>query len=272
VTETGEAAGTPPPSRPAVAIRLPESEAGAVAAAFEASGYPVALVDDLDALASIATTGTRFAAAILDVGEDPASTVEIVRRMREGGAALPVVYVTADEGLDRLSTAGVEDADEIVLRPLDVDAVRWRVEAMAIRAQIEPTATASSDSVLRSGRVDASWAPLAPIFAVFNPKGGVGKTTIATNLAATLQLRKHRQVLLVDADTVTGHVSLSLGIEDSRSVAESWQAEAEGDPNESLLNLATVHASGVRVAALTSNPLTSPVLDAERVADALLEA
>ncbi len=44
----------------------------------------------------------------------------------------------------------------------------------------------------------------ATIVAVFNPKGGVGKTTVATSLAASLQLNHGQRVLLVDADTVTG--------------------------------------------------------------------
>src|SRR5258705_3219257 len=112
---------------------------------------------------------------------------------------------------------------------------------MAIRAQVEPTNGPTSDSVLRSGQVDASWAPEATIFALFNPKGGVGKTTIATNLAVALQLRKHRRVLLVDADVVTGHVTLSMGIEGSRAVADSWPTDGYGDVYESILNLSTLH-------------------------------
>jgi pilus assembly protein CpaE len=272
VTGSGEGAGSVSPGRATVAIGLPEADGPAVAGAFEAAGYPVELLDAAADLPGLATTGIRFAAAILDIADDPAATVEMVRRLRAGGVVVPVVYVTSDEGLDRLSTAGVDDADEIVLRPMDVDALRWRVEAMAIRAQVEPTTGATSDTVLRSGRVDAAWAPRAPIVVVFNPKGGVGKTTIATNLAATLQLRKHRQVLLVDADTVTGHVIMSLGIEVSRSLADSWQAEADGEPHESLVTLSTVHESGVRVVSLTSNPLTAPQLDPERLADSLLEA
>ncbi|HLX35502.1 MAG TPA: AAA family ATPase [Candidatus Limnocylindrales bacterium] len=269
---SGEPAGAAAPARATVAIGLASADRVAIAATFEAAGYGVALIDSAAALPSLATVGTRFAAAILEVGEDAASTVEIVRRLRAGGLELPVVYVTSDAGLDAISSAGVDDTDEILLQPVDVEALRWRVEAMAIRAQVEPTTEAASDTVLRSGRVDASWAPRAPIFALFNPKGGVGKTTIATNLAAALQIRKHRRVLLVDADTVTGHVALSLGMQIKRTVSDSWQDEAAGGPRESLLQLAVEHASGVRVAPLTSNPLTAPHLDPERVADSLLEA
>src|SRR5262249_50121782 len=150
-------------------------------------------------------------------------------RLRAGRIHVPAIYVTTGEGLDAISSAGVDESDEIVVRPVDVEALRWRVEAMSIRAQVDPTTEETSDTVLRSGRVDASWAPQAPIFAVFNPKGGVGKTTIATNLAVALQLRKHRKVLLVDADIVTGHVTLSLGIEGAVAISDVWPEDGYGD-------------------------------------------
>jgi pilus assembly protein CpaE len=132
--------------------------------------------------------------------------------------------------------------------------------------------TAGADPVLAGGRIETDLAPVAPVFAVFNPKGGVGKTTIATNLAAVLQLWKGMQVLLLDGDTVTGHVGLSLGLPTGRSAADSWIDEDAGYGHETLLDLATRHDSGIRVAALASNPLSHPNLAPSRVADAIMEA
>ncbi len=260
------------PVRPTVAIGLPPDERDSIIAAFQAAGYPTITIEASPALPSLATTALTFAAAVLDLAEDPVGTVAIVKRLREGGLRIPVVYVTTDAGLDAVEFAGIDDGDEILLRPIDVDALRWRVEAMAIRAQVEPTAATTTDTILRSGTVDAMWAPQAPIFALFNPKGGVGKTTIATNLAVALQLRKQRQVLLVDADTVTGHVVMSLGMQPTLTVAESWANELPEDEREPLMHLAAVHDSGVRVVSLASNPLTMQTLDPERIADGLLQA
>jgi ATPases involved in chromosome partitioning len=183
---------------------------------------------------------------------------------------LSVLYVATDHDLDGLQAAGLDETDELMLRPFLVDALRWRVEAMAIRAQV-PTGS-STDTVLSGGHVDGGWGAAAPVFAVFNPKGGVGKTTIATNLAAVLQLRKQMNVLLLDADTVTGHVGLSLGMPTGRSAADSWVDEDAGYGHESLLDLAAVHSSGIRVVALSTNPLSHPNLGPARVADAIMDA
>ena len=46
----------------------------------------------------------------------------------------------------------------------------------------------------------------------------------------------------------------------------------EGGPVESLLDLASAHPSGLRVAALTSSPLNTEILEPTRVAEAISAA
>jgi pilus assembly protein CpaE len=113
------------------------------------------------------------------------------------------------------------------------------------------------------------WQRRATVVAVFNPKGGVGKTTVATNLASALQVAQGQQVLLVDADTVTGHVTTSLGLEQVRTVADSWRDQLDGGPVETFAEIASPHPSGLAVVALTSSPLNTDILDPLRVADAI---
>ena len=135
---------------------------------------------------------------------------------------------------------------------------------MCIRSQ---TVDDGSGPVLQSGPLEAdSWTHRATVIAVFNPKGGVGKTTIATNLASALQMRKGQNVLLLDADTVTGHVTTSLGMNEVRTVVDSMRDEPDGGPVETLADLAAAHSSGLRVVSLTSSPLHTEILDPARVA------
>ena len=52
----------------------------------------------------------------------------------------------------------------------------------------------------------------APLVVVLGPKGGVGKTTVATNLAVDLAGRGH-STLLIDLDLQFGDVGIALGVE-----------------------------------------------------------
>ncbi len=58
---------------------------------------------------------------------------------------------------------------------------------------------------------------MARRIAFINEKGGVGKTTLAVNVAAYLAKKKNKRVLLVDLDT-QGHAAKSLGL-DVRSMS-----------------------------------------------------
>ena len=264
------AAGHGEPTRPVIVVVLPDPERTEVVETLAEAGFETITLPAGASIAEAFSPSTPKIIAVVDVGGDPAAAVGLVREARVGRPnALSVLYSATDAELDGLEAAGLEH-DEIILRPWSADALHWRVEAMTIRAQV-PT-TAGSDTVLSGGHLDGGWAPAAPIFVVFNPKGGVGKTTIATNLAALLQLRKGMQVLLLDADTVTGHVGMSLGLPTGRSAADSWLDEDAGYGHESLLDFAQKHSSGIRVVALSTNPLSHPNLVPNRVADAILEA
>lgn len=259
------------PTRPAIAISMADPERSHVEEALIEAGFDTIPLPPGASIAEAFSPSTQSLVALVDVAGDPASSVARVQEARRGRPhGLSVLFLASEDELDGLAAADLDETDEIVLRPWSVDALRWRVEAIAIRAQV-PT-TEGGDAVLSGGQVNADWTPAAPVFAVFNPKGGVGKTTIATNLAAVLQHRRQMQVLLLDADTVTGHVALSLGMAGGRSAADAWADEDAGYGHESLLDIAEPHSSGINVAALSTNPLSHFALKAERVADAITEA
>ena len=259
------------PVRPTIAISLAEPERSELNELLTEAGYETIPLPPGTSIAEAFSPAATTLIAVVDVAGDPEGTLQRIDEARKGrGRNLSVMFLASEDELDGLAGDGMATTDELVLRPASADSIRWRVEAMAIRAQVPTEAT--NDAVLSGGGVDAAWTPAAPVFAVFNPKGGVGKTTIATNLAAVLQIRKHMQVLLMDADTVTGHVALSLGLQNGRSAADSWIDEDVGYVHETLVDLSTEHSSGIKVVALSNTPLHHPTLKPDRVADAITEA
>lgn len=257
--------------RPTIAICLPPGDRDVVINQLTAAEFGTVALEHVTDLANAIGGGLPVGLAILDATDNPAELADGLARLRAQGMDVPSLIVAGAEQFDAFPEEDLFGPnDELVLRPMDADGLRWRAEAMLVRSQVD---TGGADSaVLSRGQVEAGWAARSPIVAIFNPKGGVGKTTIATNLAATLQGRRDRAVLLVDADTVTGHVTLSLGMDSGRTLTDAWLDEDEGGPAEGLLDIAAVHDSGIRVAALVSSPLAMGHLDPERVAEAIMAA
>jgi MinD-like ATPase involved in chromosome partitioning or flagellar assembly len=256
-------------ARQAVVIALPTDEQEPVAAELRDAGFEPISIGRPDELEALLASRRDVGVAILDGETDFDTSLEFYALLHDDGRDIPALMVVSPRTLERLSNAEAPRAvnDEYFTRPYSTESLRWRVEAMCIRSQ---TVDDGSGPIIQTGSIDTGdWARRATVVAIFNPKGGVGKTTVATNVAAALQIRKQQQVLLVDADTVTGHVTTSLGLEQVRTLSDSWRDEAEGGPAETLVDIAAAHASGMKVVALTSSPLQTDLLEPERVADAI---
>jgi pilus assembly protein CpaE len=254
--------------RQAIAIALPAEEQAAITTELLEAGFEPIGVGHPDELEALLRSRRDVALAILDGETDFDTSLEYYGVLHDEGRSLPALMIVSPRTLDKLSSGTTRTGinDEYFTRPYSPDSLRWRVEAMCIRSQ---TVDDGSGPIIQTGAFNAGdWSRRATLIAVFNAKGGVGKTTVATNLSTALQLRG-QQVLLVDADTVTGHVATSLGLDHIRTVADSGRDQADGGPAETFSEIAAAHSSGLRVVSLTSSPLQTELLDAVRVADAL---
>lgn len=72
-----------------------------------------------------------------------------------------------------------------------------------------------------NGRADADSGPARRVITVLSPKGGSGKTTIATNLAVTLAHATPGKVALVDLDLQFGDVAAALHLQPEHSLGDA---------------------------------------------------
>ena len=80
------------------------------------------------------------------------------------------------------------------------------------------------------------------IIGIFSGKGGVGKTTIATNLAAHIAGDMNKNVMLLDANLTTPHIPIHLGI-DYMPVTINHVIRDSADIRDAVYN----HPSGIKV-------------------------
>jgi pilus assembly protein CpaE len=101
------------------------------------------------------------------------------------------------------------------------------------------------------------------VLTVFSPKGGVGKTTLATNLAVAMAGRTGARVALVDVDAYFGDVAITMGLEAERTLPDLLEAYAGGQEVD-LERYLVRHPSGVYVlpARHTGNVEATPRADA----------
>ena len=84
------------------------------------------------------------------------------------------------------------------------------------------------------------------VITVFGAKGGIGKTTISTNLATALVQKTNQSAVLVDLDTRFGDVAILMDIPVERSIADLVMPEDEIN-REILQECIYVHNTGVAV-------------------------
>jgi pilus assembly protein CpaE len=99
---------------------------------------------------------------------------------------------------------------------------------------------------------DRSGSRAGHIVAVYSPQGGVGTTTIATNLASGL-MKEGIKVLLIDADLQFGDVGIMLNLQSQSTMVELIPDVADLD-TELFENIVATHDSGLKVLLGPSRP------------------
>lgn len=184
---------------------------------------------------------------ILELPSHPEQTLDSVRSLRSENPHMGVILTAKDSSPQVILRAMRSGAQEYLTRPIDN---REMAEAVRRLTELGRQATASR---LASGK----------IVAVFSSKGGVGVTSVATNLAVSFAKNAGKKTVVVDLNLQMGDVGLMLDLRPEYSMAE---AMGVGNLDESRLKgLLAKHESGVHLLSAPEDPV-----EAEKITPSLL--
>ncbi len=86
------------------------------------------------------------------------------------------------------------------------------------------------------------------VFTIMGPKGGIGKTSLAANLAVSLAEETRQRVAVVDLSPQLGDVAMMLDVVPERTIADMAGLSRTLEP-EMIESFLTPHSSGVKVLA-----------------------
>lgn len=205
----------------------------------EAHGYGLVIIDEVPGT-------TTVDAVILEL------------RALPSGGDLAILCVAHSDDLEeriRLLEAG---ADDVITRPFDPRELEARVEALGLRflrssERVAGTAMPIGDAMGRR------------IVSVYSPKGGVGATTIATNLALLAAERHPDRALIIDLDLQFGQVASHLNLKPRQSLLELIRDESALQEPELFRTYAVGHESGLHLLAAPPTPGFASLVTAEQV-------
>jgi pilus assembly protein CpaE len=235
---------------PASTILLLDSDpvTGAeISAILTTAGYTITLTDDPDVAFGRAA---EHQLVILDVTSGPKSAVDLCREIRStpAMAAVPVMCVSATDDVEERIRFLEAGADDVMARPFDARELEARVEALLLRFQrsrdLAPIISSDGLTMARAKRVVAA----------FSPKGGVGTTTVATNIAVAAASRRPDRVVLIDLALPFGNVAAHLNLDAHQTIADVVRDDSALKEPELLRTYAVRHDSGLHVLAAPNAP------------------
>jgi pilus assembly protein CpaE len=251
---------------PASSLLLVDSDTAAaesIGKVLSAVGYSITTVADPDA--GFQKAG-EHQLVIVDVLPAASAAIELCREIRATPAlaAIPVLCIAQSDEVDARIAFLEAGADDVIARPFDGRELEARVEALLLRFQRsrDLAPALASDAGIATMR-------MRRIVAVFSPKGGVGTTTIATNIAMSIARRKPDKVCLIDMDLQFGQVVTHLNLEARHTLVDVVRDEPALREPELLRTYATRHDSGLHVIAAPSSPELAEMITPAHV-DALL--
>ena len=193
-------------------------------------------------------------------GMDGVAAAEIISQRLPSS---PIIMMSVHGEAEHLKRAMLAGAREFLVKPFSGDEFATSIKRVYERelARREQHGTAASTGGTPAAPTNGNLED-HQIVAVFSPKGGAGRTTLATNLALALQKETNQRVALVDANLQFGDVGVLLNLNPkNKSVLDAVEG---GEPDADIIDTVMIdHSTGIRVLLAPPSPEGADLVTAQ---------
>ncbi len=213
---------------------------------------------------------------LMDINMPDMDGIAATERLSAEVPATAVVMMSVQGEADYLRRSMLAGAREFLVKPFSSDELTASLRQVYTREHDKqsrlaaiPMATGSSGG---DGAAAGDGRPEGQIIALFSPKGGVGRTTVAVNLAVAAATELGKSVVLMDASFQFGDVGVLLNLNPKNKSIADLVPELEAGEPESLDTFIINHSAGIRVLLAPPSPEMAELITpsgVKRVLDAL---
>lgn len=189
---------------------------------------------------------------LMDIAMPDMDGIAATEAMRKKVPFVQVIILSVQDDINFMRRAMMAGARDFLMKPPDVDqlvAAIHRAYELA-KEEISKMGTVGADRGDEGGYRSAIF---GKVIMVYSPKGGAGVTTIATNLAVSLN-SPTSHVVLVDGSLQFGDVTVFLNEQPRLSIADLAPRADELDPEIVNDVLITHSSTGLRILAAVPKP------------------
>ena len=200
---------------------------------------------------------------LMDINMQPMDGITATEIITNVVPESPIIMMSVQGEQDYLRRSMLAGAREFLVKPFSADelinAIRHVHELEKVKraryAQTQPAGGAP---------VAAAAAPVqtaqGKIITFFSPKGGVGRTTIATNLAVALHQTTQKPVALVDGSLPFGDVAVILNMSPKAKTIADLVGSFENTDADVLESVLVSHSTGIKVLLAPPTPETAELI------------
>ena len=195
---------------------------------------------------------------LMDINMPDMDGITATEKLAAAVPAAAVVMMSVQGEADYLRRSMLAGAREFLVKPFSSDELTASIRQVYSREQDKISRMAAAAPVVTSDSGSSSGVASGEgegrVIAIFSPKGGVGRTTIAVNLAVAAATELGRSVVLMDGSFQFGDVGVLLNLNPkNKSIADLVPELEQGEP-ESLDTFVIKHSSGIEVLLAPPSP------------------